>query len=190
MDCATTITIAETIHGWMTRPELRWLFETARSLPPGSSWVELGTWKGRSFFAVAMGLRSGSTLTAVDSFTSAHTALPIVPTRDWVRDHFEIVLSTVRKLRPDLRLEVICDDSAESSSSFPAESVDVVFFDADHSEQGLARDFGAWLPTAKPNAILCGHDYSGGFPGIQSLVDERFPERVVVPETSIWVAKR
>jgi hypothetical protein len=190
MDCATTLAIAETIHGWMTLPELRWLFETARSLPQQSRWVELGSWKGRSFFTVAMGLRSGSTLTAVDSFTTAHTALPFVPTREWVRDHFEIVLSTARKLRPDLNLEVICDDSADSSRSFPTKEADVVFFDADHSLEGLTRELDAWLPKARPDAIICGHDYSDGFPGIVSLIDERFPERIVVPETSIWVAKQ
>jgi hypothetical protein len=186
VDFATTIEIADTIHGWMTRPELQWLFETARSITPDAVWVELGLWKGRSFFTVAMGLRHGSSLTGVDSFTPVHTILPFVPTRDWVRDHFRVVLSAVERLRPDLHAEIVRHDTAVASSLFGEASVDAVFFDADHSRDGLARDIDAWLPKAKPGGLLCGHDYSDGFPDVMQLIDERFPDRVLVPGTSIW----
>jgi predicted O-methyltransferase YrrM len=190
VDCATTIEIADTIHGWMTRLELQWLFETARSVPPRGVWVELGSWKGRSLFTVAMGLTRGARLIAVDSFTPAHTALAFVPTPDWVWDHFQVVVSAVRRLRQDLHVEVVRQDTAAASDLLPNESVDVVFFDADHSLDGLARDVDAWRPKIKPGALLCGHDFSDGFPGIVRLVDERFPDRVVVPGTSIWTARR
>ena len=185
-----TVGIAETIDGWMTRRELEWLFETARTVPPGGTWVELGTWKGRSFFAVAMGLPLRSRLVAVDSFTRATAALPSAPTMDWVWDHFLAVLRGVQKLREDLALLVLRSDTASASQLFADRSVDVMFFDADHSRDGLARDIDAWLPKLKSGGLLCGHDYNPGFPAVVELIDQRFPPRVVVPHTSIWLAAR
>jgi hypothetical protein len=190
MDLSSTVAIAETIHGWMTRRELEWLYETASSLRPGGTWVELGIWKGRSFFTVAMGLPQGSKLVAVDSFPPTVAALPFVPSRDWVRDHFHAVLKTVQRLREDLSIEIVCRDTAEAGSLFADGSMDVVWFDADHSSAGLARDFSAWIPKVKPGGLLCGHDYNHGFAGLVQLVDEVFPERAIVPETSIWQVQK
>jgi hypothetical protein len=189
LDLATTIEIADTIHGWMSRQELQWLFETARSLPPGAVWVELGLWKGRSFFAVAMGLRRGSRLIGVDAFSPVLTTLPYVPTCDWVGDHFQAVLSTVRRLRRDLCVEFVRQDTAASSSLFQDGSVDAIFFDADHSLWGLGRDIDAWLPKSKPGGLLCGHDYSDGYAELKRLVDNCFPNRAIVPDTSIWAVR-
>lgn len=190
MDFETTLATAETIHGWATRRELEWLFQMARSLPCGGVWVELGVWKGRSFFTVAMGLRRRAKLVAVDSFTPTVTSLPFVPTRDWVRDHFRAVLAGVRRLREDLQIEVACLDTADAGGLFSDGSVDAVYFDADHTRPGLARDFAAWIPKVKAGGLLCGHDYSEGFPGVVELVDEVFPERTIVAETSIWQTRK
>lgn len=181
-----TLATAETIHGWSTRHELEWLFETARGIPGGGTWVELGIWKGRSLFTVAMGLRRAARLVAVDSFTPTVTSLPFVPTQHWVWDHFTAVLSGIRQLRPDLKIEVLRHDTAAAGALFSGTAVDVVYFDADHSRDGLARDIAAWAPRLKPGGLLCGHDYGPGFPGVVELVDETFPTRTIVEGTSIW----
>jgi len=190
MDLESTVATAQTIDGWMTPSELRWLFQTARSLPSGGCWVELGLWKGRSFFTVAMGLRRRSRLVGVDSFTPHVTALPFVPTRDWVWDHFQVVFSGVKRLREDLRIKVHRLDTALAGGLFRDASVDVVYFDADHTREGLARDFAAWIPKVKSGGLLCGHDYSPGFPGVVGLVDQVFPGRTIVADTSIWHARK
>jgi len=190
MDLEMTLATADTIHGWMTMRELEWLFRTARSVTPGGVWVELGVWKGRSFFTVAMGLRRGCKLVAVDSFAPSVTSLSFVPSRDWVYDHFRAVLAGVERLREDLQIEVLRLDTAAAGARFEDDSVDVVTFDADHSRAGLARDFTAWIPKVKANGLLCGHDYNEGFPGVVQVVDEVFPERTVVAGTSIWQARK
>jgi hypothetical protein len=190
MDQETTLATADTIHGWMTMRELEWLYRTARSLERGAVWVELGVWKGRSFFAVAMGLPKGCKLVAVDSFAAEVTSLEFVPTKDWVFDHFQAVLAGVRKLREDLQIEVLRRDTALAGELFADLSVDVVSFDADHSAEGLARDLLAWVPKVKAGGLLCGHDYNPGFPGVMQVVDEYFPRRSIVDGTSIWRARK
>jgi hypothetical protein len=190
MNLPTTLATAETIHGWMTRRELEWLYATAGDLPPGGTWVELGVWKGRSLFTVAMGLPRDSRLVAVDHFAPITTTLPFVPTRSWVYDHFQVVLTAVKRLRSDLQIDVRHDDTAGSAAHFADGTVDVVFIDADHSGWGLARDVAAWLPKLKADGLLCGHDFSDGFPELQRIVNEMFPDRRIVSETSIWQVDR
>jgi hypothetical protein len=137
-----------------------------------------------------MGLGRGSTLVGVDSFAPELTALPFVPSRDWVGDHFRAVLNGVRRLREDLRVEVVRLDTADAGGLFADASVDAVYFDADHSREGLARDLAAWMPKVKADGLLCGHDYGEGFPGVVGLVDEVFPDRAIVPGTTIWQARK
>lgn len=190
MDRDTARCISETIDGWMTTSELEWLFDTAGALAPGATWVELGSWKGRSLFTVAMSLPANSRIVAIDSFSQYVSSLAHIPTTDWVWDHFQVVLNGVRKLRKDLTLSVIRSDTASPSGWFAEESVDVVFFDADHSRAGLESDLDAWTSKVKPGGLLCGHDYNPGFPEVVAVIDERFPEKSIVADTSIWVAKR
>lgn len=57
------------IQGWMNDKELRWLFETAKSM---QSVVEIGCWKGRSTFALCC---SGCpAVYAVDHFNGSQVA--------------------------------------------------------------------------------------------------------------------
>jgi len=190
MDRETAVGISETIDGWMTVAELQWLFATAEAQVPGSTWVELGSWKGRSFFTVAMGLPPRARLIAIDSFARASSALAHVPTTDWVWDHFQVVFNGVRKLREDLTLSAIRSDTASASDMFDDNSVAAAFFDADHSRDGLERDLDAWESKVRPGGLLCGHDYNPGFPEVISLIDDRYPRRMIVADTSIWVASR
>lgn len=189
MDCEQVVETAQTIDGWMMKRELEWLFSAARMLSPGATWVEAGVWKGRSFFSVAMALPPGSRLVAVDSFSS-DLALPTVPTADWVWDHFQAVFRAVHQLRDDLLLSVMQSDTAEASQLFPDGSVDVAFLDADHSRAGFERDVEAWWPKIRSGGLLCGHDYNPGFPDVIAVVDERFPNRELVVDTSIWTVRR
>jgi hypothetical protein len=48
----------------------------------------------------------------------------------------------------------------ESASLFEDESVDFVFVDGDHSEEGVSRDIEAWWPKLKKTGIMAGHDYN------------------------------
>lgn len=190
MDLNKTLATAETIHGWMSQPELEWLFQTAQSLPSNSTWVELGVWKGRSFFTVAMGLSYGSKLVGIDSFLPCLMPHPFVPTENWIYDHFRAVFNGVQELRIDLQIGSLSSDTATAAEGFSDLSVDVVFIDADHSQAGFSRDIIAWTPKIKVKGLCCGHDYNPNFPDVVQLVDEYFPDRTIVPNTSIWFARK
>lgn len=55
-------------------------------------------------------------------------------------------------------------------------SFDLVFLDADHSEEGVRADIAAWLPKVKPGGWIGGHDYGNDdprfdFSGVKRAVD-------------------
>jgi hypothetical protein len=68
--------------------------------------------------------------------------------------------------------------SVEASWRFNGETLDFVFFDSDHSENGLNSDFDCWLNKIKKNGLICGHDLNPnpqkGFKGVYKAVYERF----------------
>lgn len=50
--------------------------------------------------------------------------------------------------------------------------LDLVFIDADHSEEGARSDVLAWIPNVKPGGWIGGHDYGHPqFPGVRRAVD-------------------
>jgi hypothetical protein len=61
--------LADTIPGWLTEDQGRLLFDQARSLPGGSTAVEIGSHQGRSTVVLAAALgASGGRLVAIDPF--------------------------------------------------------------------------------------------------------------------------
>ena len=51
--------------------------------------------------------------------------------------------------------------------------MDVLLIDADHSYEGLGRDYNAWLPNVKSPGKIIFHDYSYGWRnGSKRYIDE------------------
>ena len=64
------------------------------------------------------------------------------------------------------RADIYHCGSLEAVKDFAAQSVDMVFIDADHSYEGTAADLEAWWPIVVRGGWLGGHDYANP--------DERF----------------
>ena len=66
-------------------------------------------------------------------------------------------------------LELIELPSTEAAHLIEDESLDFIFIDADHSEEGAASDIVAWLPKLKTGGMMAGHDYN--WTGVKRAVD-------------------
>jgi len=62
-------------------------------------------------------------------------------------------------------------------------SLDFVFIDADHSEQGCRADISAWLPKIKPTGWIMGHDIN--WPGVKAAVGDMLPGYEIGPDV-VW----
>lgn len=63
--------------------------------------------------------------------------------------------------------------SVVASQMFDNSSFDLVFIDADHSEQSVREDITAWRRKVRPGGILCGHD--AHMEGVRRAVDSLCP---------------
>ncbi len=157
---------AEKISGWMGAAELNWLHRVASSQKPGSIWVEVGSWAGRSLVSVGLSLPRESQLVAVDRFsgcpgmTDEHTQL--------AKQSLSEVIEYLRHCSDGVSVQFLEMSSVDAAAMFLDETCDVVFLDGDHDTDSVAADIAAWLPKVKSGGILCGHD--GNYPSVLAAV--------------------
>lgn len=73
------------------------------------------------------------------------------------------------------RFELIRKDSAEAAQDFDDHSLDFVYLDADHSEEGVWQDLCSWAVKVREGGLIAGHDYGhSDFPGVKRAVDRFF----------------
>lgn len=150
--------------------------------------AELGLWKGRTILHILQncpnvhyigvdqwkrcperaGVPGGQTYEAWDMFgLETHVRKVVAPYSD--------------------RCTILKMSTLEASQLVADKSLDLVFIDADHSEDGTRADIVNWLPKIRPGGILAGHDYD--WPTVRKVVDEKFTNIATGPDNVWWVKK-
>ena len=184
------VRVAEKVQGWMRRSELLWLYKMARTLASGAVWLEVGTWKGKSYFATALGMPLGTKIIGVDTFEGTANKLETACKEatlpgDRIFKAFQNQRDRILELRPDVELTWIREDSVKAAEQVEDQSLDVCFIDGDHRFEPFIADLRAWSPKLKLGGILCGHDYTN--PEIRLGLTE-MKIQVERGAGSIWVA--
>ena len=101
---------------------------------------------------------------------------------DWTHEKHE------RECRKTLaqygeRAKIIKGLTTKVALEVPDRSLDFVFIDADHSEQGVRDDITAWLPKIKETGFITGHDIN--WPGVRAAVDDLVPGYLIGPDV-VW----
>lgn len=170
---------AAAIDGWMFEPELAWLAETART---HEAIIELGSWKGRS--TKALGMATPGVVYAVDHWLGSEPERsgPHKEAADLGPDAFFGIFK--RNLDPEIRAGKVIPIRCESQQAIPlletllrgrGGKADMVFIDAEHSYQSVARDVRNYTPLVRSGGIISGHDYSTAFPDVMRAVHEHVP---------------
>jgi mannosyltransferase OCH1-like enzyme/glycosyltransferase involved in cell wall biosynthesis len=155
------------IEGWMTPGELEWLYQTAKGM---GSILELGSWKGRSTHALLSGCKG--TVTCVDTWRGSENVGD--GTNPIYNQGVDVLEEFKRNTAGVGSLEIVQADSREAAARFAAEGrkFDMVFIDAGHEYDEVARDIGLWRPLAAK--VFSGHDYlPSEWMGVVRAVDER-----------------
>lgn len=178
---------AEQIEGWMWPQELAWLSRTASQQ---QSVVEIGSWKGKSTYAICSGTTGN--VYAVDRWNWRETGHDeqgkhyemTDPAEDTPPDVYRDFVANVVDKFPNVL--AVCKDSVEAAKTLP--DADMVFIDGGHDYEQVKADIQAWLPKTK--RLICGHDYSLDDPahaGVVRAVNELLGAGVQVkPGTTIW----
>jgi predicted O-methyltransferase YrrM len=133
----------------MTSRELLVLYGIAKSLAPGQTAVEIGSYLGASSSFIAAGCHvAGAHLYCVDTWDNSAMS-------EGPRDTFAQFKENTRRYAATITpLRML---SAGAGVGFPG-TVDFLLVDGDHSEAGVRADLAAWLPRLRGGAWLVLHD--------------------------------
>ena len=148
---------AAAIMGMMEPGELQWLYEIAKSM---NSIVEIGSYKGRSTYALLSGCPGP--VYAVDFFSCGGMWPDTDPQSDtWPA--FFVNVGHFPNLHP-VRMT-----SAKAAAFGPVPPlVDMVFIDGCHDFAAVFHDLNLWEPRA--TKMICGHDWDPLTPGVEEAL--------------------
>jgi hypothetical protein len=134
------------IEGWMTEAELDWLYWQSQKM---DSIAEIGSWKGRSTYALLSGCRGD--VYAIDHFQGDPNS-----EQQKVAKHEDIYEVFMKNVGYFPNLKVMRMSSLEAAGGMDGNRIDMVFIDGNH--EAAKEDIEAWLPKTK--GLICGHDYN------------------------------
>lgn len=151
--------IIDKIDGFLDEAEAFLLYCQARNLQGGSAgtWlVEIGSFKGKSTTALALGLkdnpRKGFRLVAVDPFIG-DPAGGFKPTRD-------VFESNIRQVGVEDLITVLAEPSTEAALKWPeGRQIALILVDGDHRLDAVSQDLALWLKRLPlSGAVVILHD--------------------------------
>jgi predicted O-methyltransferase YrrM len=145
---ADTWALAEPIEGWLTRDQAAVLFDSVRSLAPGSTVVEIGSHQGRSTVVLASALPEGGRVLAVDPFP-AGWRYGGPDTRARLEEH--LAAAEVGD-----RVEVVATTSRAARTSYRG-GVALVYVDGRH-DYWTVRDDLRWADRVPAGGTVLVHD--------------------------------
>jgi predicted O-methyltransferase YrrM len=175
------------IPGWMSGLELEWLYQQAKL---HKTIVEIGSAYGRSSHALLTGnyesFQNEGRVYCVDYWPlhKKGTRTEFDTTRkDTIRR--STFFQTVGNF-PNLNVLEMPSGLAQAAIYSGNVGADMVFLDG--GTDNIVADIHLWSFLAK--SLFCGHDYSEEYPNVIEVVDSCFPNKKIVPETTIWYVER
>ncbi len=148
--------------------EAAYLYKLVKTLRQATL-VEIGRFKGGGTFILASAMPADATLLSYD----LHVKMPRYFNGKILDDY---CLKVLKRYNLDKRVKILVGDSTKIETS--QLSVDFIFFDGDHSYQGIKSDFQNWFPAAKKGGHLLFHDaarprpYTTCHEGVLQLIQE------------------
>lgn len=165
----------EGVEGWTTEAQLSALLDLGLAAPGSApTFVEIGSWKGRSTIALATALEArgdGGKVFAVDPHlgSSEHRR------EGEAVDTYTEFLANVRRAGVDDYVEPLRMPSLEASTRFSPGSVSLLFIDGSHDYPDVLADLDAWTPLLAPGAGVAVDDVL--WPGVLRALLRRVVRR-------------
>src|SRR4051812_25257093 len=158
------------IDGFFSEDEGRWYARFARSVR-GGTFVEIGSWKGRSTSFVRPICNANRTrLVCVDHWSGSRDSLADRYARELaVEDVEQTFRANMHEL--GIAVDVIAEPSSTAALRFEPGSVDRVFLDGSHDGESVTDDLRAWAPRLRTGGVLAGHDYDSKHAALCAAVD-------------------
>jgi predicted O-methyltransferase YrrM len=147
-----------TIEGWLSPAEANGLYELAASLKLDAVVVEIGSWKGKSTYCIAQGLRQG-VIHCIDPFNAAGDPgnKEIYEKAKGEKSLLQQFQENLATTPPGVKINTLKGYSTEFVGKI--KNIDFLFIDGDHSVDGCRFDFEHYATDLKPGGFLAFHDY-------------------------------
>jgi predicted O-methyltransferase YrrM len=152
---------ALSIDGWMTEEQLEWLYTIAQGM---NSIIEVGSWMGRSTYALCAGCKG--TVYAIDDFMGSSRVLNSLIKRG--ADPYQSFIANTKGFT-NLKLIKMRSVEASLCQDIP-QKVDMIFIDGDHSFDAVLTDLETW--DSRAEKLICGHDYVRQFKQVRFAVNQ------------------
>lgn len=165
-----------TVEGFLLDIQAFALMNLANEGPGCGAIVEIGSYKGRSTCALAMGSMSAcrEKVYAIDHFEGSpeHQKGEYCETREIVESGttFHTFLRNIQQTGVASHVEPIQLPSAEAARQWSG-PIRLLFIDGDHSYDASKLDFDSWSPFVVPGGVIVFHDV-GHFEGVTRFYRE------------------
>jgi predicted O-methyltransferase YrrM len=148
------------VEGLLNATDVAYLIQKAKDLPPGSKYVETGSYLGCSAILVALHAKDPMVychdIWAENAEYKNYESINVIPDKE------EQYLYTFYKNVLDNNLERVIipmrGDSKYTLKIHKDESIDFAFLDGDHSREGVLADISVIWPKIKPGGRVAFHD--------------------------------
>jgi hypothetical protein len=162
----------QSIDGFMSHKNTVMLDLVLDQFPPGGTWVELGSWTGRSAAYCVVELINRNKLGEFYCVDTWKGEAAIAYDTAIVQDLKQIFRQNVKPILKQIKMLSMI--SWNAARRFEDNSVDFCYVDAGHSYEAVSNDLTAWWPKLRPGSMFGGDDYTKGYPGVQQAVWDFF----------------
>ena len=158
------------VRTWSTLEEKALLYGLARHYTPGGVIVELGSYCGGSAAFFAKGLSTkvdrsrDARVICIDPLLGAPPWFSLPPQMFTLQE----LRANISALNVDQYIDLKIGDSAAVGATWPAEQIDVLLIDGDHSFEGALKDLECWAPKLRDGGIMLFDDIDN-IPEMQAL---------------------
>jgi MMP 1-O-methyltransferase len=157
-----------TVEGQITERESTVLAALAERSPRGTAIVEIGSYRGRSTVALALGSRAGAgncvyAIDPHDEFTG------VLGGRFGPEDRAAFDANIARTGVGELVSAVVLP-SAAAAVGWEDRNVGLLLIDGDHTEEAVRTDVEAWLPHVVERGTVAVHDRN--VEGVRRVIEE------------------
>lgn len=159
--------------GMMPQDELLAIYSMCYQLDVPGTTVELGAWTGltTSYLAAACRARGEGNVVAVDTFEGTKEGGTQYRALEKFGGSTERAFDdTIQRAGAQDSVEKLIGLTHEVVDQYDAGPIRFLLIDADHSYEGVARDFQLWHPLVAPGGLIVFHDMN--MPGVQRFVEQ------------------
>jgi hypothetical protein len=166
----------QSVQGFMSHRNTIMLDLVLEKFPAGGTWVELGSWMGRSAAYCVVELINREKLGpfyCIDTWDGGieHQGWKEL---DTLEQDFQRNIEPVRD-----HVTVIRSESWRPAETFADATVDFCYVDAGHTYDAVMKDLQAWWPKIRPGSYFGGDDYTKGWPEVCQAVEDFFRDQDV-----------